>query len=1149
LKQSRYRLKEFKLKLVIELLLIILFSCILAVATLRGLISDDRVLAGGGTAIPPRMDDYMKYYIPYFQAPSSLGVEWLSQILAVPVQILCYILSHLNNLNYIKQHVLLVLVAAFLASYLSSRFILGAGIQLALFLSLMYTLNPALSVLISHLDLNTALAYSLMPVLFIVTSRIIQTEIKPKTIFVISFATMIIVSIYPNASILILVLSLALVVASSLFAVRYRDRRFLLRGLLTAIFLALSVVVYHIPVLIGQTGYVQQGLLASYNEILKSVVKQYGSWSLPLFLRFVSDSATFAGSPLINTSTLGALYLALLALFVGLGLLNKDSWEDSLFVLSVFVFVFVLTFCFLTRTGLMYWVFLSLPAMGYVRQPRTWFLIFIFPYIYIISKGLERITLVFRLRQRSEVAKLIKASTVYMLIAIHLIYQTPLLLDGFYGMSYIRGDTVFVPRSILKIVEVLPELLEKGSTWRIFIVPNGATPIAAATRHVLNTVDYASGDTELDRYIRNAYLTLLSNPDAAALLAIPLGGKYLAVIRDAPYDTSKPRIDKYYFVIDPKSVEDKLRNSRYWRLIYNDTLLAIYENILMERFSEALPAASGFMIHFGDADAEARLAQYLAMIPNLRADIYITIPCTNEFLNMCNNISIRGAELIYTEYGEALKFDGKDDYIEIPSSEFWIPNEFSIILWIFNYTPAGNRHSILIAKGDGPNPVQGFSLRYGWDYDLRFMIGNGSASIGTNAIWVDTFPAFIAAVYNGTTLRLYVNGVLKHSVDLNTSVAYGAHKLFVGGLPGTGGYYFNGVLSSIVIFSRALSDEEIAALYFAGPLALEAFSNGGDSKNTAGTFEALYITPHITISGLSKEDVMSLLNMSLEYCRNGRILVLLNEPVPYYWSREVKVSQDLFGTRAAISARGPLGPGFIVAKVNVCSSRADVTLIKSGETLWRAELQRGTWILPFYTDGLNSSDRVSIEFSGCAEVRGAAYISVNEMQYFILILSELKKYGCLASTWILGDAMTRIVRLGTPGGQHYTDLFKEMLSRDTLSFEEQLIKFSSELEVINVSVVNKWPYEIRLNVGKGCTAAALLSWRMFHQPVVRAPNSVIAFALPGFGGLTTVVVVNEHIQRVNVEVGLFDGARQLILRLTPLYYLAFLAILAKIMKR
>jgi len=294
--------------------------------------------------------------------------------------------------------------------------------------------------------------------------------------------------------------------------------------------------------------------------------------------------------------------------------------------------------------------------------------------------------------------------------------------------------------------------------------------------------------------------------------------------------------------------------------------------------------------------------------------------------------------------------------------------------------------------------------------------------------------------------------------------------------------------------------------------------------------------------------VMSLLNMSLEYCRNGRILVLLNEPVPYYWSREVEVSQDLFGTRAAISARGPLGPGFIVAKVNVCSSRANVTLIKSGETLWRAELQRGTWILPFYTDGLNSSDRISIEFSGCAEVRGAAYISVNEMQYFISILSGLKKHGCLASTWILGDATTRIVRLGTPGGRLYTDLFKELLSRDTLSFEERLIRFLSELKIISVSVVNKWPYEIRLSVSEGC-AAILLSWRMFHQPVVRVPNSVRAFALPGFGGLTTVVVVSRHIQRIDVEVGLFDGTRQFILRLTPLYYLAFLAILAKIMKR
>ncbi|GBF09440.1 hypothetical protein apy_11650, partial [Aeropyrum pernix] len=156
-----------------------------------------------------------------------------------------------------------------------------------------------------------------------------------------------------------------------------------------------------------------------------------------------------------------------------------------------------------------------------------------------------------------------------------------------------------------------PELFRKGSTERLIIIPNGATPIATATRHTLNIVDYLGGDTTLDEYVRGTYVTFLQNPDAAALLSIPLGGKYLALINDSPYNTSIKRIDKYYFIVNPENVEKLLNNSSYWKLIYEDSSLALYENTLVSSYGATPYVGNKFVLHFGTADSERVLANYL----------------------------------------------------------------------------------------------------------------------------------------------------------------------------------------------------------------------------------------------------------------------------------------------------------------------------------------------------------------------------------------------------------------------------------------------------------------------------------------------------------------------------------------------------------
>ena len=160
-----------------------------------------------------------------------------------------------------------------------------------------------------------------------------------------------------------------------------------------------------------------------------------------------------------------------------------------------------------------------------------------------------------------------------------------------------------------------------------------------------------------------------------------------------------------------------------------------------------------------------------------------------------------------------VSFSGVDEYISVPDSESLNPSVVSLEAWIDSYTPNTKTHSLIITKGNSPNPTLGYSLRYGNMYDLRFMIGNNNTVNGTDPITVNSFPAHLIAVYNGTTASIYLNGELKTSKALNQDLINGNQSLGIGGNPDAGGKYFNGTIRDINVYNFPLTQQEIKWLY------------------------------------------------------------------------------------------------------------------------------------------------------------------------------------------------------------------------------------------------------------------------------------------------------------------------------------------------
>ncbi len=96
---------------------------------------------------------------------------------------------------------------------------------------------------------------------------------------------------------------------------------------------------------------------------------------------------------------------------------------------------------------------------------------------------------------------------------------------------------------------------------------------------------------------------------------------------------------------------------------------------------------------------------------------------------------------------------------------------------------------------------------------------------GTDLAWANTVGsvlstgtwAHVAVVYNGTDIRIYVDGALSENGSDNpktysSGIYNGTADVRVGGRDGSSNY-FDGLMDEVAIFDRALSAEEIADIY------------------------------------------------------------------------------------------------------------------------------------------------------------------------------------------------------------------------------------------------------------------------------------------------------------------------------------------------
>ena len=179
-----------------------------------------------------------------------------------------------------------------------------------------------------------------------------------------------------------------------------------------------------------------------------------------------------------------------------------------------------------------------------------------------------------------------------------------------------------------------------------------------------------------------------------------------------------------------------------------------------------------------------------------------------------------GASFIAGVDGNALSFDGSNDYVQIPDDPVldFGTDDFSIDFWITTTQTSGLR--VIQDKRLSSFPYTGYHvfLYYGKIY-LQLADSAGYSNFGGNAFVADGVPHFVAITVDRDGLgSVYVDGSEAYtfnptgrSLSLDNSV-----PLRFGRRSYSSGSYFPGVLDEIELFDQALTRNQIRGIYNLG---------------------------------------------------------------------------------------------------------------------------------------------------------------------------------------------------------------------------------------------------------------------------------------------------------------------------------------------
>ena len=203
----------------------------------------------------------------------------------------------------------------------------------------------------------------------------------------------------------------------------------------------------------------------------------------------------------------------------------------------------------------------------------------------------------------------------------------------------------------------------------------------------------------------------------------------------------------------------------------------------------------------------------------------------NDIQGNNNGTLQNGATFAAGKVGQAFSFDGVNDFIEVPNSPALNPtNQITVDAWYKPVSFNGSGANPIVDKGylSHTDPYYQYSLNVTGDqywHDqaaFNFYIAAGGVLYGAWTgpnFWAPGIWYHIAGTYDGSNVKLYVNGVLVDSAPASGVMTDYGKNLRIGvpsNISRTGVDFLPGLVDEVEIFNRALSASEIQAIANAG---------------------------------------------------------------------------------------------------------------------------------------------------------------------------------------------------------------------------------------------------------------------------------------------------------------------------------------------